>query len=129
MTKKRYIFYGGYADIEETNRVIGEMYYNNDYLMDTHTAVAYKVYEDYKRETGDMTPTVIASTASAYKFADSVTEAIGLVVEEDGFANVRKLNEKTKVRIPAGLKGLENKAIRHTEVLDIDQMKESVIKK
>lgn len=122
-------FYGGYADIEDTNRTIGAMYYNNDYLMDTHTAVAYKVYQDYKNETGDLTPTVIASTASAYKFADSVTEAIGLVVDEDGFANLRKLNEKTKVRIPAGLKGLENKVIRHTEILDIDEMKDSVRRK
>jgi threonine synthase len=102
------------------------MYYNNGYLMDTHTAVAYKVYEDYKKETGDLTPAVIASTASAYKFADSVAAAIGLEIEEDGFTNVRNLNKKTKVRIPAGLKGLENKVVRHTEVLDIDQMKESV---
>ncbi|MBK5246880.1 MAG: threonine synthase, partial [Peptostreptococcaceae bacterium] len=119
-------FYGGYADIEETNKTIGEMYYDNGYLMDTHTAVAYKVYEDYKKETGDLTPAVIASTASAYKFADSVAAAIGLKVEENGFANVRKLNEKTKVRIPVGLIDLENKVIRHTEVLDIDQMKETV---
>ena len=122
-------FYGGFADMEETSRTIGEMYYNNDYLMDTHTAVAYKVYEDYKKETGDLTPAVIASTASAYKFADSVAAAIGIEVEEDGFANVRKLNEKTKVRLPAGLKGLENKVIRHTGVLNIEQMKKSVTRK
>lgn len=120
-------FYGGYADMEETNKAIGEMYHKNGYLMDTHTAVAYKVYEDYLKATGDHTPAVIASTASAYKFADSVAAAIGLEVEEDGFANVRKLNEKTGVRIPAGLKGLEDKPILHTRVLAIEQMKQSVI--
>lgn len=119
-------FYGGYADTAETNRTIGEMYNKNGYLMDTHTAVAYKVYEDYKNQTGDLTPSIIASTASAYKFADSVAEAIGLEVEEDGFVNLIKLNEKTKVRIPAGLKGLEKKAVIHKAVLNINQMKEAV---
>ena len=119
-------FYGGYADTEETNSTIGEMYHNNGYLMDTHTAVAYKVYEDYKKETGDLTPSVIASTASAYKFADSVAAAIGLEIEEDGFTNLKKLNEKTGVRIPAGLKGLEEKNVIHTGVLHVNQMKEVV---
>lgn len=120
-------FYGGYADTEETNRAIGEMYKKNGYLMDTHTAVAYKVYEDYIAETGDRIPAIIASTASAYKFADSVAAAIGIEIEEDGFANVRKLNEKTGVRIPAGLNGLADKPIIHTGVLNIDEMKKSVM--
>ena len=53
------------------------MYEENDYLMDTHTAVAYKVYEQYREETGDETPALIASTASPYKFAGSVTSSIG----------------------------------------------------
>ena len=77
-------------------------------------------------ETSDHTPAVIASTASAYKFADSVAESIGLDSEKDGFAYVKALNEKTGVRIPAGLKELENKEIRHTGVLELGQMKESV---
>jgi len=119
-------FCGGFADAKETNLAIGEMYAKNHYLMDTHTAVAYKVYEEYRKETGDETPAILASTASAYKFADSVAEAIGIPVQEDGFANVRALNEKTGVRIPAGLKGLEDKPILHKGVLDVDQMKESV---
>lgn len=119
-------FYAGFATIDETNETIGTMYADNGYLMDTHTAVAYKVYKEYVEETGDNTPTVIASTASAYKFADSVAKSIGLSEEKDGFAYVKALNAKTGVRIPAGLKDLENKEIRHTGVLDIDQMKESV---
>ncbi|WP_425331126.1 threonine synthase [Clostridium aminobutyricum] len=119
-------FYGGYATVAETAAVIGEMYQKNGYLMDTHTAVAYKVYEDYVGETGDKTPTVIAATASAYKFADSVASAIGLGEEKDGFAYVKALHEKTGVRVPAGLKGLEQKEIRHTGVLDIDQLQTAV---
>lgn len=119
-------FYGGFATVEETNATIGKMYEKNGYLMDTHTAVAYKVYEDYKRETGDETVTVIASTASAYKFADSVATAIGLPGEVDGFAYVKALNKKTGVRIPRELKDLENKKIRHSGVLNKEELKEAI---
>ena len=119
-------FYGGYADVKRTNETIGHMYNKYGYLMDTHTAVAYRVYEDYVAYTGDKTPTLIASTASAYKFADSVTESIGLEKGESGFESVKNLYEKTKVRVPAGLKDLENKEIRHTGVLDIEEMPDAV---
>ena len=81
-------FYGGYATVEETNETIGKVYAEDNYLMDTHTAVAYKVYENYLAETGDKTPTVIASTASPYKFADSVAKAIGLGQCANGFEYV-----------------------------------------
>lgn len=119
-------FWAGFATVAQTNAAIGKMYAENGYLMDTHTAVAYKVYEDYKKETGDDTPAVIASTASAYKFADSVAESIGLMPDGDGFVNVRALHEKTGVKIPAGLKGLEDKEIRHKGVLDKEEMQSAV---
>lgn len=119
-------FYGGFADVEMTNETIGRMYKDNGYLMDTHTAVAYKVYEDYRKTTGDETPTIIASTASAYKFAESVAKSIGLGEEENGFRYVEALAEKTGVRVPKGLKDLDKKEVRHTGVIDIDQMQETV---
>ena len=121
-------FWAGFATVEETNAAIGRMYRENGYLMDTHTAVAYKVYEDYRKATGDQTVTVIASTASAYKFADSVAASIGLETVKDGFANVKALHEKTGVKIPAGLKGLETKEIRHQGVLDKEEMQDAVRK-
>ena len=119
-------FYGGFADEASTREAIGRMYMENDYLMDTHTAVGYKVYQDYRKVTGDETPTIIASTASAYKFADSVAAAIGLPVEADGFASIRALYEKTKVRIPAGLKDLEHKEILHKGTLKKDELTQAV---
>ncbi|MGN0659422.1 MAG: threonine synthase [Emergencia sp.] len=119
-------FYGGYADVPATNQTIGEMYRDHGYLMDTHTAVAYKVYEDYRKATGDETPTVIASTASAYKFAESVAKSIGLGEEENGFRYVDALAEKTGVHVPKGLAGLDKKEIRHKGVIDTDQMLETV---
>ncbi|MBR3787736.1 MAG: threonine synthase [Firmicutes bacterium] len=119
-------FYGGYASVEDTNKTIGEMYEANGYLMDTHTAVAYKVFRDYVAETGDKTPTLIASTASAYKFADSVAKSIGLDQEKSGFEYVKSLAAKTGVRIPAGLKDLENKPVRHTGVIEVPEMVKAV---
>jgi len=119
-------FYGGYADVAATNQTIGDMYESCGYLMDTHTAVAYKVYEDYREKTGDTTQTVIASTASAYKFAESVAKSIGLSEEENGFRYVEALAAKTGVRIPAGLKDLDKKEIRHTGVINVDEMLKTV---
>jgi threonine synthase len=95
--------------------------------MDTHTAVAYKVYTDYVKETGDKTPTVIASTASAYKFAESVSKAINLPACEDGFAYIKELAASTGVEIPYGLRDLDKKEIRHKGTLDIDQLKTEIL--
>ena len=115
-------FCGGSATVEETNETIGQMYDEHGYLMDTHTAVAYKVYKDYVEKTGDETPTLIASTASAYKFAESVAQAIGLAKEENGFEYVKAVEAATGVKVPSGLKDLDKKEIRHRDVIEIPDM-------
>ena len=69
-------FYGNYASEEETAEAIKNLYEKTGYVMDTHTAVASSVYEKYRKETGDTTKTVIASTASPFKFTRSVMNAI-----------------------------------------------------
>lgn len=120
-------FYGGFADMKATNETIGKMYEKNGYLLDTHTAVAYNVYQQYRQETGDNTVTVIASTASAYKFAESVAEAIGLGKEANGFEYVKALAAKTGVKIPLGLRDLEDREVRHHSVIDADKMPEAVL--
>lgn len=71
----RALFYGGCCDDKETVEVIRNTFEKDGYLCDTHTAVAVGVYEQYLKETGDNTPAVIASTASPYKFPDSVLDA------------------------------------------------------
>ncbi|MDR2771560.1 MAG: threonine synthase [Clostridiales Family XIII bacterium] len=115
-------FYGGFCGEEDTLAAIRELYARENYLMDTHTAVAYKVYADYLRDTGDRTPTVIVSTASAYKFADSVAAAIGLRADGDEFAKIAALHEATGVRVPDALKNLSTKEIRHRGVVARDGM-------
>lgn len=119
-------FVGGFADEAATSSTIGHMYVDNDYLMDTHTAVGYKVYQEYKAASGDSTPTVIASTASPYKFAESVAASIGLPEQKDGFAALKALYDKTGIRIPSGLTGLEDKEIRHKMTLKKGQIEEAV---
>lgn len=121
-------FYGGFATVEETQETIGRMYGEHGYLLDTHTAVAYKVYENYVKETGDTAPTLIAATASAYKFADSVAKAIGITDGRDGFDYLQKLYEKTGVEVPYGLKDLDKKEIRHGKVIETGEMEDSVRK-
>lgn len=120
-------FYGGFADVKDTNETIGKMYRENNYLFDTHTAVAYKVYEDYVRETGDKTPTIIASTASPFKFARSVAESIGIKDCRDDFEFVEELSRVTGVEIPEGLRNLNKREVRHKDIIDIDNMKQSVL--
>lgn len=119
-------FWGGTATVEETNATIGAMYHDNGYLIDTHTAVGYKVYRDYVKETGDETPTLIASTASAYKFAESVAKALDLPEEDSGFKYIGAVAEKTGVRVPKALKDLDKKEIRHKGVIEIPEMANAV---
>lgn len=116
----------GFADIGQTNETIGKMYAKNSYLIDTHTAVAYKVHEDYIKTSGDDKPTLIASTASPYKFAESVAESIGLGKEDDDFKYIVAINKATQVPVPAGLKDLTEKKILHKGLIEIAEMKETV---
>ncbi len=120
-------FWGGFCNEQETEAAVGSMYRDNGYLMDTHTAVAYEVYMEYLMSTGDATPTLIASTASPYKFAESVSRAIGLPEAEDGFAAVRALNEKTGVYVQKGLADLDQKPVLHTGVCEVGGQAEAVL--
>ena len=119
-------FYGGYADENKTLLAIGDVYDNNGYLMDTHTAVAYSVYRDYVQETGDKTKTIIASTASPYKFAAAVSHGIGLDIEITDFHYIESLYDETGMTIPEGLKDLDKKKVLHEDVIEVGRMKDYV---
>ena len=121
-------FYGGYATEDETLSAIHQLWNKSGYLMDTHTAVAYKVYCDYVSQSGDdKTPVIIASTASPYKFAESVARACDMGTCTDGFEYVEKIYEESGVKIPYGLVNLGSRPIRHTGVIEKDQMREAVL--
>ena len=126
--KIREIFWGGCCTEEKTMATIKETLDKYDYLIDTHTAVAVGVYNEYKEVTGDIRPTVIASTASPYKFANSVIEAIGEEVTSDEFETVRKLSKVTSTKIPSPLEALENAEVRFNNVCEKTEMKAVVLK-
>lgn len=112
--KIREIFWGGFCDDAETFAEIAKVNQEYGYVMDTHTAVAKGVYEKYLRETGDTTKTVIVSTASPFKFCDSVLTAIAgeeAVHGKDPFELLDALNQKTELLIPNGLAGLKDKPV------------------
>lgn len=122
------LFAAGCCDDEQTKATIAKMFNEKNYLCDTHTAVAIKVYEDYKAETGDKTPTVIASTASPFKFSASVLEAVdGKNDGLDEFEMVEKLAEVSKESCPEQLADLRSKAVRFEGVCSKDSMEKVVL--
>lgn len=121
-------FYAGFADDNETLKTIETLYKEEGYLVDTHTAVGYKVYQDYIQETSDNTVTLIASTASGYKFAEDVNQALGIKKSEDGFEAIKKLHRVTGVEIPEGLKELDKKEILHEGLIEKDEMLSAIEK-
>ena len=122
------MFYGGFCDDENTQKTIAELYKEENYLCDTHTAVAVNVYKQYAAETGDTTPAVIASTASPYKFAKSVLEAVcSDELPADEFAMVEELSAKTKTPVPAPLASLRDAQVRFTLECRVDEMPSVVL--
>lgn len=117
-------FVGYYCDGKEAQRTIQESFSKCDYLMDTHTAVGFHALAQYRAETGDMKKTIVASTASPYKFCDAVLEAIGVKAEQQqkGLDALTQLAGKTGEPVPTPLAELHGKAVRFTEVVEKDNM-------
>lgn len=125
-TKIKEIFYADYCSEDDTLATIRKAYDKYGYLIDTHTAVGLNVYERYKEAYKDNTKTIIASTASPYKFNKSVSEAILNADELKGkneFELLGILANKSSMPIPVSLKELENKEIRHNTVCEKEEMK------
>ena len=119
-------FYGGYCGEEDTMATIAETY-RKGYLIDTHTAVAAKVLADYRKETGDQRRAVFVSTASPYKFCDSVLTAIGEVPVENSVDRIAQMEAVTGTAAPARLAALKGKAPRFSGVTERNAMVEEVL--
>ena len=119
-------FWGGFCDEAGTAAAIGS-YYKKGYLMDTHTAVAASVMEQYRRETGDETATVFVSTASPYKFCNHVLTAIGETPAGDGVELLDQLNAVTDVPVPRRLAALKDKARRFDRTCEKPGMDDVVL--
>jgi len=117
-------FYGNYADEEQTAAEIGRLYRDCGYVLDTHTAVASAVYRKYLEETKDGAATVIASTASPFKFTRSVMRAIDekYDVMED-FALVDELSRISQTKVPQAIEEIRTAPVIHNRQCDVDEMK------
>ena len=119
-------FEGGFCDDVQTEQTIAQLFDEKKYMADTHTAVAVKVYEDYRERTGDTTPTVIASTASPFKFCQSVISALGGTVSGDGTELLDQLHDMTGAPIPAPLAALSGLKPRFDLVIDRENILNTV---
>lgn len=116
-------FYGNYASEAETSATIKKVYESDNYIMDTHTAVAANVYDKYVDATEDNTPTVIASTASPYKFTRSVMNSIDAEYDKQSdFDLVDELNRLSGVKVPQAIEDIRTAPVRHNTVCDKEDM-------
>lgn len=123
-------FFGAWVDEHETKETIAAVYNDHKYLMDTHTAVAWKALDKYRILTSDDTYSIVLSTASPYKFSDSVLSSLDekYVAAENPFDMLRTLSEKTGTTIPVRMLELEHMEQLHKSVIASEAMKETVVK-
>ncbi len=137
MKEKLGIFYGGFSGEEATEDAIQSLYMDEGYVIDPHTAVGRRVYDIYRQETQDDTVTVIASTASPFKFESTVLRALGKPVpwDYDGTGKTtaeqdlelaESLSRTAGVPVPEAIASLKNAEVRHTTVCEINEMEEQV---
>ena len=120
-------FAAGYATEEQVAKTIHDVYEDTGYVMDTHTAVAATVYKAYREDSKDDRKTVIASTASPYKFAGSVMSAIDPKYKgQDDFKLIEELQKVSGTELPNAIKEIMNAEIRHNTECDVDQMEQTV---
>lgn len=110
-------FKAGYLSEDDVLKTIKQCFDETGYLLDTHTACGYGVLKQYQEETKDQTKTILLSTASPYKFPESVYQAI-YDEQLDVYEAIEKLNEKTGVAIPKPLVGIKDKKVLHTTHID-----------
>lgn len=129
MKAKMTDFYGGYATEQETADTIKALYEKTGYVIDTHTAVASTVLNKYKQATGDDTKTVLASTASPFKFTRSVMNAIDAKYDKmEDFALVDELSKLANVKTPNAIEEIRTVPTLHDTVCDKEEMKSVVMK-
>ena len=116
----------GFCGDEDTEKTIAQLFAEQGYLLDTHTAVAWNVPGQYRTKSGSDRPLVVVSTASPFKFCKSVLEALGETSFAAGTDIIAQLAQKTGKPAPAPLAGLAGKAVRFTDVTGKDEMTQVV---
>lgn len=129
MKEKLADFVGGYATEDKTAETIGELYRKTGYVIDTHTAVAATVANEYRANTKDQTVMLVASTASPYKFTRSVMGAIDKKYESwTDFDLVDELSRLAKVAVPNAIEEIRTAPVLHNTVCETEKMQAEVEK-
>ncbi|MBQ6509905.1 MAG: threonine synthase [Flexilinea sp.] len=122
------LFWAGCCDEAGTKAQIGKVWAEHGYLMDTHTAVAHHVLEQYRAAENTDENVVVVSTASPFKFCNAVLEGLGEAGEPNGLDALTKLEQVTGLNAPAPLAGLRSAAVRFTATASREEMPEAVEK-
>jgi threonine synthase len=120
--------YGEFADENDVSSSIRDLYREEGYVMDPHTAVGYSVYRKYLKETGDQKPAIIASTASPFKFPEKVISSMGEEVPEDLFEGIGMVAKYMNVEIPDQVRELETLPVLHKNICKKEEMRDIVLK-
>ena len=121
-------FWAAFADDAATEQEIRAVYERTHYTLDTHTAVAYRVAEAYRRETGDTRPMIVLSTASPYKFGASVLHALGEdTAGMDEFSQMERLHARSGMAVPPRLAALRTASVLHKGICAKDDMRAEVL--
>lgn len=126
-TKLPKLFAAGYCDDAQTQKVIDRVWREHHYLIDPHTAVAFDVLDQYRERTGDDTPAIVVSTASPFKFCDSVLGALGVTELAERTDLLDQLARETDVPVPAPLAALKDKKPRFGATVAKEQMADQVL--
>lgn len=129
LEKLHELFWAGCCDDEAAKAAIGKVWREDHYLCDTHTAVAWDVAQQYKKENPAHNAVVVLSTASPYKFPAAVLEGIGEQAKGDEFDVMEQLHDVTGVPVPKNLAALRERAVRHRDVIERDEMLDYVLGK
>lgn len=121
------LFYAGFCDDETTKKTIRQVWTGAKYLIDPHTAVAVHVLAQYRAETLDKTPAVVVSTASPFKFCDSVLSALGQTNLKKGTERIDQLVQLTGVAAPLPLARLKDSTVRFQDCVSREGMTEKVL--
>ena len=129
LAKLRSLFWAGCCDDAGAKAAIGKVWREDHYLCDTHTAVAWDVAQQYKKENPDHNAVVVLSTASPYKFPAAVLEGIGERAKGDEFDVMEQLHDVTGVPVPKNLASLREREVRHRDVIAQEEMLDYVLRK
>ncbi len=125
--KIKAVFWSSYCSEEATSQTVKKVYDAYGYVLDTHTAVAYKVYEDYIKATGDESTSVILSTASPFKFTGSVYKALFGQTENDELKLMAALSHQTGVAVPKQVEGLGQRPVYHNRFCTPETMSDEIL--